>query len=56
MDSNTEQQRDAGLKAGIGKRFVQVFVTLALQAAVLFLSAGKLAWVWAWVYIGISRG
>lgn len=48
-----EQQRDLGLKAGIRKRFVQVFVTLAIQAAILFLAAGKLNWLWAWVYIGI---
>jgi len=48
-----EQRQDADLKAGIRKRFVQVFVTIAIQAVILFLSAGKLGWVWAWIYIGI---
>jgi|Deesub1362B_J571_1020462.scaffolds.fasta_scaffold25549_2 type I restriction-modification system DNA methylase subunit len=45
-----EQRRDADLKAGIRKRFAQVFVTLAIQAAILFFSAGKLDWVWVWIY------
>lgn len=53
MNSSAEQQRDADLKAGVRKRFMQVFITLAIQAAILFLAAGRLDWVWAWIYIGI---
>jgi len=48
-----EQRRDLDLRTRIRKRFVQVFATIAIQAGVLFLSAGELDWLWAWVYIGI---
>jgi protein-S-isoprenylcysteine O-methyltransferase Ste14 len=42
------------LKEGITRRFAQVFSFLLLQAVVLFWGAGRLAWIWAWVYLGIS--
>ncbi|MFQ6058323.1 MAG: methyltransferase family protein [Anaerolineae bacterium] len=51
--THNEQRRDVALKAGIRKRFVQVSVTLAVQATILFLAAGKLNWMWAWLYVGI---
>jgi len=38
---------------GIAMRFGQVAFVFALEAAVLFVAAGRLGWVWAWVYIGI---
>ncbi len=38
---------------GILARFGQIAVGLVLQAAILFLAAGTLAWVWAWVFLGI---
>lgn len=50
---HNEQRPDPGLKAGIVRRMVQVFIIVAFQAAILFLSSGQLNWVWAWVYIGI---
>lgn len=34
------------------KRIVQVFVAIAAQAALLFLSSWRLDWVMAWVYVG----
>ena len=51
--THDEQRRDAGLKAGIRRRFVQVFVTCAIQAVILFIAAGQLNWLWAWLYVGI---
>jgi protein-S-isoprenylcysteine O-methyltransferase Ste14 len=42
------------LAAGILKRGGTVIVFLVLIAAVLFVAAGRMDWVWAWVYIGIS--
>ncbi len=34
-------------------RIVQIFVTIAVIALVLFLSAGRLDWIAAWVFIGL---
>ena len=48
-----ELRQAPDLKAGIVKRAVQVLLTTTFQAAVLFLSAGRLDWVWGWVYIGV---
>ncbi len=42
-----------GLLAGILARFGQVVVLLLVQAAILFLAAGRLGWIWAWVFLGI---
>jgi len=56
MNANTthnEQRRGPDVKAGIRKRMVQVFITIAFQAVVLFLSAGRINWWEAWVYVGI---
>ena len=56
MNANTthnEQRRGPDVKAGIRKRMVQVFITIAFQAVVLFVSAGRINWWEAWVYIGI---
>jgi protein-S-isoprenylcysteine O-methyltransferase Ste14 len=39
--------------AGIVMRFAQVLIVFAIQAAILFLTAGRLNWTWAWVYLGI---
>jgi protein-S-isoprenylcysteine O-methyltransferase Ste14 len=38
---------------GILARFVQVAILLIVQAVILFLASGQLAWVWAWVFLGI---
>lgn len=38
---------------GILRRFGQVAGVLVVQATILFLAAGRLAWVWAWIFLGI---
>jgi protein-S-isoprenylcysteine O-methyltransferase Ste14 len=40
--------------AGIIARFTQIAVGFGVVAAALFLAAGRLDWVWAWVFLGIS--
>lgn len=39
--------------AGILKRVGTVAIFLVLIAVILFLTAGRLDWTWAWVYLGI---
>jgi protein-S-isoprenylcysteine O-methyltransferase Ste14 len=39
---------------GIVARFAQIALVLVVQAAALFLGAGRFAWKWAWVYLGIT--
>lgn len=39
--------------SGIVARAVQIVVTLALMAGILFGAAGQLDWVWAWVLLQI---
>jgi protein-S-isoprenylcysteine O-methyltransferase Ste14 len=41
----------AEMKEKIIRRIRQVLVTLAVQAALLFLAAGTFAWDWGWVYL-----
>ena len=36
---------------GIVKRLIQIGIQALLLAAILFLSSGRLDWVWAWVYL-----
>jgi protein-S-isoprenylcysteine O-methyltransferase Ste14 len=38
------------------KRIVQVVLHLLILAAILFISAGRLDWGWAWAYFGVSVG
>jgi protein-S-isoprenylcysteine O-methyltransferase Ste14 len=40
------------IKRGVARRFVQVALLVVFQGAVLFLAAGRLDWVWGWVYLG----
>lgn len=40
--------------AGIAARVGTVAFFMVLQAAILFLAAGRLTWTWAWVYLGIG--
>jgi len=41
------------IAAGIAARFLQIVIGFGLLAAVLFLAAGRLNWLWAWVSLGI---
>ncbi len=45
---------DAELRAGVVRRFIQVAVSLVIQAIVLFASSGRLDWGWAWTFLGLS--
>ena len=47
-------QSQVNLTAGILRRAGTVAVFFVIIAAILFLSAGRLDWLWAWVYLGIS--
>jgi protein-S-isoprenylcysteine O-methyltransferase Ste14 len=38
---------------GIVARLGQIVVLLVFQAAILFLAAGRLNWIWAWVFLSI---
>lgn len=42
------------LIAGILSRFGAIVFMLALEASILFLAAGRLDWIWAWIFIGIN--
>lgn len=44
------------VKARMVQRVVQVILVTAFQAALLFLSAGRLDWIWAWVFLGLYAG
>ena len=46
----------SGITGAIVKRLLQVGIITVAQAAMLFISSGRLDWVMAWVYIGISVG
>ncbi|MEN4042166.1 MAG: isoprenylcysteine carboxylmethyltransferase family protein [Anaerolineaceae bacterium] len=46
--------KSPNLRAGMLKRFTQVAILFAVQAAILFIAAGQAGWTWAWVYLGIS--
>ncbi len=41
------------LKAGVRKRLIQIGGLLLVYALLLFLPAGRLDWVWAWVLLGV---
>jgi hypothetical protein len=40
----------------VAKRFIQIGFLLLLQAAALFIAAGRLSWVAGWAYMGIYVG
>jgi len=42
------------LIASILSRFGAIVFFLVLEAAILFLAAGRLDWIWAWIFIGIN--
>ena len=39
--------------AGIATRILQIVIGIGLIAATLFLAAGRIKWLWAWVLLGI---
>lgn len=44
------------LRAGVRRRRIQVALSLALQAAILFAASGRLDWTLAWVYLACYAG
>ncbi len=56
MEQKIEADNSQGktsLLSGILRRVGTVAVFFVFIAAILFLTAGTLSWVWAWVYLGI---
>ena len=49
-------KKESSLANAVMKRMLQVLLTYLVLAALLFLSAGDLAWVWAWAYLGVGLG
>ncbi len=47
-------QKSPTVAAGILKRVGAVALFLVLMAVILFWAAGRLNWLWAWVYLGID--
>jgi protein-S-isoprenylcysteine O-methyltransferase Ste14 len=47
-------EKHPNITAGIVRRFAQIAIGFVIEAAILFLAAGRLTWVWAWVFLGIS--
>ncbi|UCF62230.1 MAG: isoprenylcysteine carboxylmethyltransferase family protein [Anaerolineaceae bacterium] len=41
------------IQRGVVRRVLQVVILVVFQAAILFLAAGRIDWVWGWAYIGV---
>ena len=57
MNANASVNQPNGksdLTSRVRKRMLQVVIQTLLIAAILFISAGRLDWVWAWAYLGVS--
>ena len=51
--TGTTTQDHPKIAAGIAARLGQIVIGFIFEAVVLFLAAGTLNWVWAWVFLGI---
>ena len=59
MNANTSVERPNGesdLSKGVRRRMWQVVIQTLLIAAILFIAAGRLDWVWLWAYLGVGAG
>lgn len=54
--SDRQTERNAGLGPAILKRALQMAVGTAIEAAILFVSAGRLDWWMAWAYLAVFVG
>jgi len=57
MDANTSAEQPtekSDMRAAILRWMLQISVTILIQAAILFISSGRLDWVMAWAYIGVN--
>lgn len=53
LNSPTHVRQNALDRSGIN-RLIQVFGSMAVMGALLFLSAGRLDWIAAWVYLALN--
>src|SRR4030042_1079798 len=51
---NTSLDKGAGVTAGVIARARQILVMFLVMGLELFLGAGRINWVWAWVFLGIG--
>jgi protein-S-isoprenylcysteine O-methyltransferase Ste14 len=56
MNAETYTNQKSEMSAAIVKRMIQVVVQFLILAVLLFVSAGRLDWGWAWTYLGVSVG
>jgi protein-S-isoprenylcysteine O-methyltransferase Ste14 len=58
MNTHTPVEPSSGkdMSGAVARRMRQVVVTYLILAAILFISAGRLNWGWAWAYLGVSLG
>lgn len=47
-------QRHPTVQSGIAARVSQIVLGFVVIGGILFLASGRLAWIWAWAYLGIS--
>ena len=51
--SEIRTQGHSKATAGIATRLGEILIGFVFEAVVLFLAAGTLNWIWAWVFLGI---
>jgi protein-S-isoprenylcysteine O-methyltransferase Ste14 len=51
-----QPNRKSDVNRAVLRRLIQVVIQLLIQAAILFVSAGRLDWVMAWAAIGVQVG
>jgi protein-S-isoprenylcysteine O-methyltransferase Ste14 len=57
MDAHTPVEPSRGessISGGVQRRMLQVVITYLILAAILFISSGRLGWIWAWAYLGVG--
>ena len=53
MTKQKEQDnRKLDTRKNLLKRLIQVIMQIVLFAVLLFVSADRLVWYWAWIYLG----
>jgi protein-S-isoprenylcysteine O-methyltransferase Ste14 len=56
-DTPVEPSRgESNTSRAVLKRMLQVVMTYLILAAILFVSSGRLNWLWAWAYLGVGFG
>jgi protein-S-isoprenylcysteine O-methyltransferase Ste14 len=53
---NGQSGSHPGQDRAVARRVIQVLLQFALIGVLLFGSAGRLDWGWAWAYLGVSAG